>query len=337
MILVPFPKRKKVQNCYVTCLLVALVVVMQMLVKEFEVADVSLRVPASESEMFHTVNAKLYRNFLKSEKTLDKNQRMVASVGVEGKDEKIISRMALRDPYFDPLTASREGIDEVSFAHWKDTYFRLREFSLVNSASLLGIQNDNLGWQSWLSYMFVHAGAYHLISNLIFLFLFGALVERAFSGLMTIIVFLGSGLLVVPIYLMFTGEASIPLIGASGGVCGLIAFYAICRFKEPMRFFYWVLPFDKYYGFVTLYTGVVLFIWLLSDIAGYLGAVPLFDGVAHAAHIGGFIAGASCALAVMAYRKWRGLPLYEQTSEDEKLGERVPLIDIPMPRGLRDQ
>lgn len=311
-------------------MLIAVIVMMQILVKEHEVADESLRVPKAESELFHGVQAQLYKNFLKSEKRLDKNQRMIASLGEQDKDNRVVSQMSLRDPYFDPFKASREGIDEVSYKHWQDTYFILQEFSLINSASLLGVRSDNPEWQSWLSYMFVHAGFYHLLSNIVFLFLFGALIERAFGGLMTLVIFLGSGLLVVPIYILLTGESNVPLIGASGGVCGLIAFYCICKFKEPMRFFYWVLPFDKYYGFVTLYTGVVLFVWLLSDVAGHLGAVPFFDGVAHAAHLGGFIAGASSAAAVLAYRKYKGIA--DSSAEDPDralLGKRIPIINLP--------
>lgn len=329
MILVPFPKHKKIQNCYVTCLLIAMIAVVQLLVKEYEVADVSLMVTMSESEMFHSVNAKLYKNFLNSEKNLDKNQRRVANIGDQERDTKMISQIALRDPFFNPLTASRVGVDDVSYKHWQETYYLLQEYASVNSASLLGIKSDSLNWQSWFSYMFVHAGAYHLISNLIFLFLFGALVERAFGGLMTVVIFLGSGLLVVPVYLLLTGEANIPLIGASGGVCGLIAFYATCKFKEPLRFFYWVLPFEKYYGFVTLYTGVVLFLWLFSDLAGYLASIPPFDGVAHAAHLGGFIAGASAGCAVLAYRKYRNIPILDPAEPSDIVGQRTPLISLP--------
>lgn len=306
MILVPFPHLIKIRKNQVTLLLMSTLVMMHFLVKEYEVSSsTSMNVPKAESEIFHSVQAQLYKNFLESEKKLNKNQRMVASLGEQDKTHRILSSMSLKDPFFDPFSVSRKGVDEVSFRHWTEMYYVIKEFSAVNSANLLGIRSDEWAWQNWISYMFIHSGFYHLLSNLIFLFLFGALIERSFGGLMTLVVFLGSGLVSVPIYILMTGVSTVPLIGASGGVCGLIAFYSICKFKEPMRFFYWVLPFEKYYGYVTLYTGVILFLWLLSDVAGHLGAVPYIDSVAHAAHLGGFIAGASAGLSVLAYRKWK--------------------------------
>lgn len=305
MILVPFPQYEKLKFNSVTVLLVLIIVSLHFLVVQNEVQTGTVNVQTRETDIFHQVQAQLYLNYLRTQgQHLDKRHRWIASIDHQEKEDHILSRISLQDPYFDPLATSAEGIDEVSYKHWASTYEQIEEVTQLNSASLLGVKVSEANFSRWVTYMFVHVGFYHLLSNVLFLFLFGALIEKIFGGLMVIVLFLGAGLVAVPVYLLLSGQTSVPLVGASGGVCGLIAFYCIYKFKEPLRFFFWVLPVDKYFGFIQISTGFVLLLWLLSDVAGYLSSVSFLESIAYGAHIGGFIAGTLSALGIIAYEKY---------------------------------
>lgn len=94
----------------------------------------------------------------------------------------------------------------------------------------------------------------------------------------------------------------ISLVGASGGVCGLIGFYSVYNMQNKIRYWYWVLPFEKYYGFMNLSCGFLLLLWMLGDLAGYFSGVSFLDNVAYAAHLGGFFVGSLCAVTLRLIR-----------------------------------
>lgn len=289
-------------------MLALVLVVAHSLVMINSVSDNGALIEKNETENFYQVQAQLYLNFLNSKSLkLNKQQRLIANVGNDLKDKDFgtISRVSLQDSYFDPLKAPTAGVDDVALEHWKKAYYRIQEATELSPAGLLGVRLNDLDINRWVLYMFVHADSYHLLSNLIFLLLFGALIETIFGGLMVIILFLGSGLIAIPVYMLLSVESSISLVGASGGVCGLLAFYSLYRFRSSMRFFFWVLPFEKYYGFVNLSAGVILCLWLAADLAGLLGTLPFMESVAHGAHIGGFIAGMSAATGVLCWEYFR--------------------------------
>lgn len=134
-----------------------------------------------------------------------------------------------------------------------------------------------------VTYMFLHAGPFHLLFNMLGLFFFGPrlearLGERHFLGL-----YLVSGL-AGALLSVFTPYARI--VGASGAVFGVLLGFA--RYWPHERILIWgIVPIEARWLVVIL---TVLALW--GGITGSQG------GVAHFAHLGGFAGG-------YLYLKWR--------------------------------
>ncbi|TAK62552.1 MAG: rhomboid family intramembrane serine protease [Bacteroidetes bacterium] len=139
------------------------------------------------------------------------------------------------------------------------------------------------GFQVWqlVTYMFMHGGLFHLLFNMLALWMFGMELENTWGSrkflLYYLICGLGAGvthLIVSPLF-----GVSGPTVGASGAIYGVLLAYGIL-FPERPIFVYFLLPIRAKY-FVLLYIGFELF----SGITGTQ------DGIAHFAHLGGAAVG----------------------------------------------
>ena len=81
-------------------------------------------------------------------------------------------------------------------------------------------------------------------------------------------------------------NSSTPMIGASGAISGILGGYLILYPKKNVRVFFWFIIFVKTFNIPALY---VLGAWILIQFFSFDTSAS--DGVAYAAHIGGFIAG----------------------------------------------
>ncbi|MBW3022628.1 rhomboid family intramembrane serine protease [Candidatus Woesearchaeota archaeon] len=120
---------------------------------------------------------------------------------------------------------------------------------------------------------FLHASVAHLAGNMLFLFIFGRIVEKDFGPKMLLIYF--GAAIISDIVSAFFGQGG---IGASGAIAGLISTAILMH------------PFYLTYLIIGIPIPIVLLGWLaiLSDITGVL--IPKNDNIGHFAHIGGYIA-----------------------------------------------
>ena len=133
-----------------------------------------------------------------------------------------------------------------------------------------------------VTYMFVHAGVWHLLFNMLALYFFGPRVEARLGGRQFLLLYLISGL-VGALTSLLTPSAAI--VGASGAIFGVMLGYA--RYWPQALVLVWgVIPIQARW-FVIGMTALSLF-------AGFGGSQA---GVAHFAHLGGFLGG-------WLYLKW---------------------------------
>jgi membrane associated rhomboid family serine protease len=150
---------------------------------------------------------------------------------------------------------------------------------------------------SYITANFLHGGWGHLIFNMWFLWLAGAVLEDVWGRPLYAAVYLVSGMGALAVHAMIYPSSVVPVIGASGAIAALMGAFLI-RFpktKIQLGFFYWVLrPRLVRFSWPAY---AVLPLWFVEQflsgaIAGETG------GVAYWAHIGGFGVGVLLALGL---------------------------------------
>lgn len=152
---------------------------------------------------------------------------------------------------------------------------------------------------SLLTSMFLHADIWHLLGNMLFLWVFGDNIEDAMGHLRFAIFYVLCGILAGLAHAVAEVDSLAPLIGASGAVAGVMGAYIILHPKvKVLALLFSRIP-------VYLPARWLLLGWLLFQFAA-LGASE--ESVAWWAHIGGFLAG----MALIPLFKHRDLPLFDK-------------------------
>lgn len=143
-------------------------------------------------------------------------------------------------------------------------------------------------WQVF-TFQFLHGGTWHFLCNAVGLYFLGRPLEASLGPARLFEVYFGSsflgGLLQAMLGLVFPQQFGGPTLGASAGVCGLLAAFALLH-RDRMFLFMFFLPI-RAWNLLLIALGVAVFFVL----------VPSEPGVAHAAHLGGLLGG-------MAYVHW---------------------------------
>ena len=150
------------------------------------------------------------------------------------------------------------------------------------------------------TYMFFHADIFHLVGNMLFLWVFGDNVEDAMGHVKFLFFYLACGVFAALFHSWMLPDSELPLIGASGAVAGVIAAYLMLHPRVGV----WVLAFK----FIPLRisAGLVLGIWIALQIV--MIAVGDAGPTAWWAHIGGLLAGAALVLVL----RRPGVPLFDK-------------------------
>jgi membrane associated rhomboid family serine protease len=139
--------------------------------------------------------------------------------------------------------------------------------------------------------MFLHAGWLHLLGNMLFLWVFGGSVEDRLGHFAYLIFYLFCGLGAGVVHTAFNWGSTVPTIGASGAISGVMGAYIILFPRSRILtlvplliiFFFWRIP-------AVLILGYWFVIQFLSGLSAVGGAEQ--GGVAVWAHVGGFVLGA---------------------------------------------
>ena len=139
-----------------------------------------------------------------------------------------------------------------------------------------------------VTYMFLHGSAWHLIGNMIFLYVFGDNVEDAMGHVQFAVFYLLCGALAALAHSSITGMPDAPLLGASGAISGVIGAYLMLHPNVRV----WILLPVPIIPFLPLRfsAAIVIGFWIVYQIVNALYFAK--DATAWWAHIGGFFAGA---------------------------------------------
>ncbi len=177
----------------------------------------------------------------------------------------------------------------------------------VTPAKLLGVGSSTVTVPAsyfesttLLTYMFFHADAFHLLGNMLFLWVFGDNVEDALGHVRFLFFYLACGVFAGLMHAYMMPDSDLPLIGASGAVAGVIAAYLMLHPRVSV----WVLAFKIIPLRIT--AALALGVWIALQIVMVL--MPDGSPTAWWAHIGGLIAGA----ALIVFMRRPGVPLFDK-------------------------
>lgn len=170
-------------------------------------------------------------------------------------------------------------------------------------ARAAGLSPDNP--LPFITNMFLHGGFAHILGNMWTLWIFGGAVEDRLGRARFLALYFLSGLAASVTHFLANAGSTVPAVGASGAISGVLGAYAMLFplarivFVAPVLFipFFFELP-------ALLYTG---FWFLLQFLYGTwdLIAPRVGGGVAWWAHIGGFVAGLALVRLLLVRRRLR--------------------------------
>lgn len=175
------------------------------------------------------------------------------------------------------------------------------QMGMVPAAVIRGGTGGTGGYFTVLSSMFLHGGLLHLGGNMLYLWIFGNNIEDSMGHARFIIFYLLAGLAAALTHIVVNPASTIPTVGASGAVSGVLGAYLLlfphARVKTLVTLgFFWTI--------VYLPAWVLLIVWIglqfLSQAVEPMD--PTAGGVAYAAHVGGFVAGLAL---IPLFRKYR--------------------------------
>lgn len=144
----------------------------------------------------------------------------------------------------------------------------------------------------FITSMFLHGGIIHIVSNMLFLWVFGDNVEGELNPFTYLLLYLGSGIAGGLAQYMLSPGSTIPMLGASGAVAGVLGAYMIQFPHHRIRTLI-LLPF--FFTITEISAVFMLGYWILLQFISGFGSLGMemgqTGGVAYFAHIAGFIAG----------------------------------------------
>jgi len=144
--------------------------------------------------------------------------------------------------------------------------------------------------------MFLHGGIFHLLFNMLYLWIFGNNVEDFLGPVRFIFFYLLSGLGASFTHVIFNFNSQYPMIGASGAIAGILGAYLLLYPRARVLTLIFLFFFIR---IVPIPAAVVLGLWFLLQVLN----IGVGGGVAWFAHIGGFLVGIVLVKIITQKRK----------------------------------
>jgi membrane associated rhomboid family serine protease len=144
-------------------------------------------------------------------------------------------------------------------------------------------------WSTLLTSMFLHGGWGHLGGNMLFLWIFGDNIEHRLGHLRFVLFYLVCGLAASFAHIVFNSGSSVPAVGASGAISGVLGGYLLMFPRNRVYVLTWG-------GVMAVPAIFMLGLWIVTQFINGVGSIAVTGetgggGVAYMAHIGGFVAG----------------------------------------------
>ena len=169
----------------------------------------------------------------------------------------------------------------------------MSSYSLNRFIMHYGIVPDRLHYSSILTSMFIHGGFLHIAGNMWFLWVFGRGVEDLVGHVKYLFLYFACGFAAAFLYILVNSNSTVPTIGASGAIAGVMGAYLI---KFPRAHIVTLVFIIVFITTVDIPAFFLLLYWFAIQFFSGIGSVgySALSGngdVAWFAHVGGFLAG----------------------------------------------
>jgi len=179
------------------------------------------------------------------------------------------------------------------------TVYSLLEQSLVEDFGLIPDEALRYGGLTFLTSFFLHGDWWHLIGNLYFLLIFGDNVEGILGRWRYALLLFGAAFVGAALHIALEPQSDIPCVGASGGISGVIAYYAFQFPRARLGFiiiFFWV-----HWIFIPAWFALVA--WFGMQALMVYMQVNEMSNISALAHVGGAAIGIALWLFVRFGKK----------------------------------
>ena len=234
-------------------------------------------------------------------------------------------RTYMREPDWRPAS-DRSGISLcVILIVLNILFYIIQSRSQGFTASWMLRASDIQSGEIWklLTFQFLHGGFFHLLINCLMIWFAGRQIEESLGKLKFLSLYLIAGVFgglfqSVLTWVGFLGDY--PVVGASAGVSGLIAAFAMLLWNRELTFLLmFIIP-------ITMKAKYILLVLVGIDLVGLLAGGT---GIAHGAHLGGVIWGVIFILLFVQGGTWSGAePYWEQIKERFNAGRERKVVTI---------
>ena len=167
--------------------------------------------------------------------------------------------------------------------------------------------------QTYVTANFLHAGWFHIIGNMWFLWLAGSILEDTWGRIFYPIFYFVAGAAALQFHAWASASSIGRTLGASGAVAALMGAFLV-RFPNTRIEMFWLIGFFRTYRFKAR-AYWLLPLWVVTEIL-YGSLFSQVSGVAHWAHVGGFLFGVVAALGM----RYSGLEQHADQAIEAKVG-----------------
>ena len=154
-------------------------------------------------------------------------------------------------------------------------------------------------WSALFTSQVLHAGWMHIISNMLYLWIFGDNVEDRLGHGRFLIFYLGAGAVAAVLQMLFNPFSAVPMLGASGAIAGVMgAYFVLYPHSRVLTFVFLLLFVDLVEIPAIFFLGIWFLMQLLSGVGSLAVSNAAGGGTAFWAHIGGFVAGVLIGFAL---------------------------------------
>lgn len=218
----------------------------------------------------------------------------------EQRYQQVAVPLILQDSkFYDYLVANPKLFESKEvFADWRKKREPVNTKMQASSGVNYGLIPAEKNWFSFISHQFMHGDIMHLAGNMFFLIMCGFAVEAAIGHLRFLLFYLIGGVAGGFAHAFAEPTSTLPLVGASGAISGVMAMYlGVFRLKK-IEFFYWFYVLVGYFKAPAL---VILLLYIGKEVFMYVTGAE--GGVAYMAHAGGFVAGFVLIAGVLLFKR----------------------------------